>query len=309
MNVNSKPIRFDYGTISIPVKMQNTSADRVFELMSSVARKYGVKVYAMQTGNVTSGSDLGSSRFAALSRPTVAMIVGTGVNPLDAGEVWHLMDQRFNIPLSHLEAATFNRVDLGKYNTLIMVSGTSYNDLNKEKLKAWVQNGGTLILLEDAVSWAAQNGISNVQLRKLKPVDSSRMQRYVDREQVEGAQQMSGAIFQAEVDLTHPLAYGYSKPTVSLFKGNKVYMERSKNPFATPFHYRDKPLQSGWMSRENHEAVKNSAAIVVNTVGSGRVISIADNPNLRAFWLGGSKLMMNAVFFGRIIDAASGRTE
>jgi hypothetical protein len=35
---------------------------------------------------------------------------------------------------------------------------------------------------------------------------------------------------------------------------------------------------------------KNSAAVVVNTVGNGRVINIADNPNFRAFWLGGSKL-------------------
>jgi hypothetical protein len=32
----------------------------------------------------------------------------------------------------------------------------TYNELNKDKLKAWVQNGGTLILTEEAVSWAAQ---------------------------------------------------------------------------------------------------------------------------------------------------------
>jgi hypothetical protein len=44
-------------------------------------------------------------------------------------------------------------------------------------------------------------------------------------------------------------------------------------------------------------------------VGTGRVINIADNPNFRAFWLGGAKLFMNAIFFGRIIDAASARTE
>jgi hypothetical protein len=86
-------------------------------------------------------------------------------------------------------------------------------------------------------------------------------------------------------------------------------MEKSRNPFATPFYYKDKPLQSGWLSTENYTALKNSAAVVVSTVGSGRVISIADNPNLRAFWLGGSKLMMNAVFFGRMIEAASARVE
>jgi hypothetical protein len=48
---------------------------------------------------------------------------------------------------------------------------------------------------------------------------------------------------------------------------------------------------------------------VVNSIGNGRVISIADNPNFRAFWLGGTKLMMNAIFFGRIVDAAAGRVE
>jgi hypothetical protein len=126
---------------------------------------------------------------------------------------------------------------------------------------------------------------------------------------VEGAQQMSGAIFGAEIDPTHPLAFGYHQPIVSLFKANKVFMEKSKNPYATPFYYKDKPLLSGWVSKENYDALKNSAAVIVSTVGNGRVINIADNPNFRAFWLGGSKLFMNAIFFGRNIDAASGRTD
>ena len=120
---------------------------------------------------------------------------------------------------------------------------------------------------------------------------------------------MSGAIFKAEVDLTHPLAYGYTSPEVSLFKANKVFLEKSKNQYASPFYYREAPLQSGWLSRENYETIKNSAAVIVQASGTGRIISIADNPNLRAFWLGGSKLMMNAIFFGRIIDAASARAE
>jgi hypothetical protein len=68
-------------------------------------------------------------------------------------------------------------------------------------------------------------------------------------------------------------------------------------------------LQSGWVSQQNYNAIKNSAAVIVNTVGNGRVINIADNPNFRAFWLGGSKLFMNAIYFGRIIDAAAGRTD
>jgi hypothetical protein len=188
--------------------------------------------------------------------------------------------------------------------------GGNYNELNKDKLKAWVQAGGVLIVTEEAVTWASQNGISEVKFKKPKsPVDSLQRLTYTDREQIDGAQQIYGAIFGAEVDLTNPLAYGYNQKTVSLFKANKVFMEKSKNPYATPFYYAGKSLQSGWVSQQNYEAIKNSAAVVVNTVGNGRVINIADNPNFRAFWLGGTKLFMNAIFFGRIIDAASGRTE
>ncbi len=300
---------FNYGTIMIPVQMQFQSSDKIFQVLNVVALKYGVKIYSVQSGNVSSGSDLGSSKFSPLRKPSIAMIVGPGVTPMDAGEVWHLLDQRMGITSSHLEPAIFNRVDLVKYNTLIMAGG-NYNEVNKDKLKTWVQEGGTLILSEEAVSWAAQNGISDIKFKKVKaPLDSTQKLSYTEREQIDGAQQIRGAIFGADVDLTHPLAYGYNQKTVSLFKANRVFMEKSKNPFATPFYYGSKPLQSGWVSKENSDVIKNSAAVIVNTIGNGRVISIADNPNFRAFWLGGSKLFMNAIFFGKIIDAASGRTE
>ncbi len=301
--------RFSYGTLLIPVAMQKWSAAEIFTKVDAAAKKYGLKIYALQTANAVSGSDPGSSKFAALAKPSVAMLVGTGVNATDAGEIWYLLDQRMNIPSTHLEQTVFNRVEIGRYNTIIMVGG-NYADLNKEKLKSWVQAGGTLILTEEAVTWAAQNGITDVKLKKVKPyTDSSQRIAYAQREQIEGAQQMYGAIFGAMADTSHPLAYGYHSPVVSLFKANKVYPEKSKNPYATPFYYTDKPLQSGWVSQQNGDAVKNSAAVIVSGIGSGRVINIADNPNFRAFWLGGSKLMMNAIFFGRIIDPGSARSE
>jgi hypothetical protein len=309
MPIDNTNKKFDPGTIMIPVRLQKDNAETIANKLKGIAEKYRLKIYSLHTGNVSAGSDLGSSRFTAVTKPSVAMIVGPGVNATDAGEIWHLLDQRMNIPATHLETSIFNRVELNKYNTLIMVGG-NYPDLNKDRLKTWVQAGGTLILTEEAVSWAAQNGITDVKFKRAKaPVDSTQKLIYTDREQVDGAQQVFGAIFGAEADLAHPLSYGYNQKTVSLFKANKVYMEKSKNPYATPFYYSNKPLQSGWVSKENLDAIKNSAAVVVNTVGNGRVINIADNPNFRAFWLGGSKVFMNAIFFGRIIDAASARTE
>jgi len=182
--------------------------------------------------------------------------------------------------------------------------------LNKEKLKSWVQAGGNLILLEDAVSWASDNGVSTVKLKKAKsPTDSTARLPYVQREQIDGNQQMNGAIFSADMDLTHPLAYGYHNKTISLFKPNRVFMELPKNPYASPVYYGNNPLISGYASRENAAAIKNSAAVIVNALGSGRIINISENVNLRGFWLGGTKLLMNAIFFGRYIDAATARGE
>lgn len=307
--VGTNNSNFNEGTILIAANNQPVDADKLFSLVDEVAKKYGLTFYALQTGNAVSGIDMGSRKFIALTKPSVAMLTGAGVSATDAGEVWHLLDQRMNIPATHLDASVFNRADLTRYNTLVMVGGT-YSDLNKEKLKSWVSSGGTLILLEEAIQWASQNGINTVNFKKIKgPVDSAKRIAYGDEEEIDGAQQMSGAIFSADADLTHPLAYGYTEKNISLFKANRVFMEKSKNPYATPFYYKENPLQSGWISKENSDAVKNSAAVIVNTVGGGRVINIDNNPNFRAFWLGGTKLMMNAIFFGKIIDAASGRTE
>lgn len=301
--------KFDYGTILLPVKMQSASSESMASLVQTIAQKNGLKIYALQSGNASEGSDLGSSKFISLTKPNIAMLVGQGVNATDAGEVWHLLDQRMNITATHLEIPMFNRVELNNYNTIIMLGGT-YTDLNKDKLKTWVQNGGNLILLEEAVTWASQNGVNNVVIKKIKSaVDSTQRLPYIQQEQITGAQQMNGAIFEAMIDNTHPLAYGYNSKTVSMFKANKVFMEKSKNPFATPFYFGGTPLQSGWASAENLAAVKNSASVIVNTIGNGRVINIGDNPNFRGFWLGGTKLMMNAIFFGKIIDGASGRGE
>lgn len=308
LNIGGSPKSFAHGTILVPTQMQ-TNPDRLLQQLNEVAAKYQVTIYSVQSGNVNTGIDLGSSRFQVLTKPVIAMLAGPGVNATDAGEAWHMLDQRMNIPTSHLETIVFNRVDLNKYNTIVMVGG-SYGDLNKDKLKTWVQAGGTLILTEEAVSWAAQNGITDVKFKRPKsPVDSAQQLSYTAREQIDGAQQIQGAIFGAEADPAHPLAYGYNQRTISLFKANRVFMEKSKNPYATPFYYGARPLQSGWVSKENGDVIKNSAAVIVNTVGTGRVINISDNPNFRAFWLGGTKLFMNAIFFGRIIDAASGRTE
>ncbi|MBM3413598.1 MAG: zinc carboxypeptidase [Bacteroidetes bacterium] len=298
---------FGYGTLLIPVRQEKINTVDLERLVDDLVNNYGVRAYAVATGYSSEGVDLGSSKFMALQQPSVALITGAGVNATDAGEVWHLLDKRMDIQLTHLEPSVLNRADLSRYTAIIMAGG-SYSTIDKEKLKSWVQAGGTLIAMEEAVAWAAQQGISNTTFKRPRSnTDSTQFRPYETRDEVSGAQQVRGTILGATYDASHPLAFGYSLPIVSLFKANRIFLEKSKNPYATPFIYGEQPIQSGWMSKENKDAVASTAAVTVSQLGSGRVINIADNPNFRAYWLGGAKLFLNAIFFGSIIDPSSAR--
>lgn len=48
--------------------------------------------------------------------------------------------------------------------------------------------------------------------------------------------------------------------------------------------------------------IKGAPAVVANRVGDGVIVRMVDDPNFRGFWLGTHKLVMNALFFGGVID-------
>jgi hypothetical protein len=307
--INGKNVIYPAGTIVIPTQLQTLSKEEIVKHLDRVANENHVTIAGIGSGLSVSGIDMGSGKSPTVGQPKIAMLVGPGVNATDAGEVWHLLDQRLDIPVSQLEIATFNRVDASRYNTLIMVGG-AYNALNKEKLRSWVSEGGILIACEEAVQWCAENGMTKLKFKTAaSPVDSARMLSYADREEVVGAQRMAGAIFRADADRTHPLCFGYETDYIDMFKTNNVFISPTSNPYAAPVRYSANPLQSGYVTKQNNDAVKGSASVVVQTVGQGRVIHMADNPNFRAFWLGSMRLFINAIFFGNIIDAASARAE
>lgn len=304
-NINGQPKTFPLGTLLVPVQFQTKARTDLHALLKREAAAANVNVFGLNTGMSAGGVDLGSRSLQPVTQPSIAMLVGAGVSALDAGEVWHLLDQRFGMPPSMLEAAVFNRINLAAYNTMVLVGG-NYNAFQAEKLKTWVQQGGTLILTEDAIEWAKQAGIVKLEFKKTAPVlDSTKQYPYAQRSMIVNAQQIRGAIFQAQMDLTHPLSYGYEEEQVYLFKQNNVFMKIPSNSFAVPFRYGKDPLASGFVTQQNLEAVKQSAAVQVQASGSGRIICIGDNPNFRAYWLGGTKLFLNAVFFGRLIEAGS----
>ena len=300
---------FNYGTVFIPVQNQLKSSEVIFNFLEKTVKKTGVKLYALQTGLATEGVDLGSPSVVNIKKPNVALLVGEGVSNNDAGEVWHLLDTRYEMQAVQIDVTNMARTKWDNYTCVVMVDGT-YSATTAAKLREYITGGGTVAAFGKAVKFLKSNDLCNVEFKTLssKPFlskEKAPRRAYDKFDDDEGAQVVGGAIFETELDLTHPLMYGYRQTKLPVFRGDTMFMDASQNPYSSPLRYTANPLMSGYLSAQNKELAKSSASIIVSSVGSGRVIASIDNPNFRAFWYGTNKIMANMIFFGNLIQAGT----
>ena len=62
------------------------------------------------------------------------------------------------------------------------------------------------------------------------------------------------------------------------------------------------PLLSGYVHAEVLEKLKGTASVIAEKRGKGSVILLVDNPNFRTYTHGTTKLFLNAIFFGGILE-------
>lgn len=298
---------FDYGTIVVPVRSQAGKADTIRGIVADAARLAGVRVHALHTGLTRSGINLGSRRLVPVEKPEVAIVVGDGVRSYDAGEAWHLLDQRYHIPVSLVQQKHLSRADLDRYTAIVLVNG--WYGKNVAPLYDWVRDGGTLVALGGGAKRAIEDSLVHVELMEAEKDTTVQRRAYVELSQDIGAQQIGGAIFAAELDRTHPLGFGYSGERLPVLRRGDVFLKVPENPYATPLRYADDPLLSGYISERNLDVLKGSAGIIVGAVGKGRVVLATDQLNFRAYWYGTNKLFANAIFFGSVVEAGAAKIE
>lgn len=291
---------FDRGTIIIPVAQRDAAstvtAAQVRALIDRIVAEDHVVVHGTDTGLTPTGGDLGGPTSPVLVKPAIALLSGPGTRAYEVGETWHLLNERFGIPVSLVDADGFSDLDLDRYTTLVMVMG-SY-DLDTEdvnRLKWWVREGGILIAWKSAARWLIARELID-EKTVASPPDTTDLP-YERVSSTRGAQRIGGAIFAAALDTTHPLAFGYGDQA-PLFRNHEIFFEPSATAGATVARYTSSPLLAGYISPKRHGELADSAALIARRQGAGAVVLFADNPNFRAFWYGTNGLFLNAVFFG-----------
>jgi len=305
VTTNNKEVFFDRGSMLIPMAIQDLNSKKVYDVINDACNETKIQAYPVNSGYSIKGLDLGSVNFTRIKKPKVMMLFEGGVSTYESGEVWHLFEQRLHMPITKIPEKIFSKIDLQKYNVIILVSGTynQLNDTNKLSLKNWVAQGNTLITTKGASSWAISNQFVTENFVE-RTIDSTKTRiAYADARGTLGKQRIGGAIFKIDLDLTHPIAYGYHDKEIPIYKNNSIFIKPSNNPFSTVAAYTKTPHIDGFVTQKNIDNyITKSAAIIVSPIGKGRVVLFADNPNFRGSWYGTNKLFTNAVFFGNLIQ-------
>lgn len=306
IQTKEKDQQFNRGTLLLSVQeQQGVDGAEVYGWLQEASQTWSVPVIPVEGGMTKIGNGLGSNSFKTLYKPQAMMLVEGTVSSYEAGEVWHLFEQRMNMPLVKVPERRFYLTDIYRYNVIIMVSG-QYRMLNKqqkERIRQWVADGNTLITTAKGSSWAIGQKIADEKLisTKTDSISSAERRNYGTATGNIEKHNIGGAIFGIDLDITHPIAYGYQDRVVPVYKNNRVWIAPSKNDYSTVGKYLNEPHIDGYISPENLKIMKRSASIVVSRKGKGRIILFADNPNFRGAWFGTNKLFMNAVHFGSII--------
>ncbi|CAM3938233.1 M14 family zinc carboxypeptidase [Mucilaginibacter galii] len=347
---------YSSGSLVIPVAGQSISADSLYKAVQEVAANTHINVLAVNGGFSAEGIDLGSSNIKAIRKPEVALAFGQGVVASEAGQVWYLLNQQLDMPVTKIDLSSFARASLKRYNVLVLPAGnySAWDNTVVEKLKSWVNDGGTLITFQTATAWAVQQGLVKEKLVEADfssrggrgdtpapapeqnvanagaPAQTASSTRrnnvpaivgaedatakkekqtrldYARQEDVEGSRRINGAIFQADLDITHPIAFGVTSRKLFINKNGPTILVPSTNKYTTIAQYNSKPFINGYSSKVNINRVANSAAIIAAANGNGEVVLFADDPTYRGYWLGTNRLFLNAIFFANLLNGGGG---
>ncbi|AJP42478.1 peptidase [Alteromonas australica] len=152
------------GSIVVTVT-DNPNHTEVAKHASQMANELGLKLVTIQNGYGKGDlPDWGGEHLPLLTKPQVAIISHGSISSYDAGATWWSIDTNLGIRHSQIDVNALSYTDLRRYNVLVLPSGrVNFSNGQLAALKAWVQNGGTLIAHDrSAAALAKEDGIGTV---------------------------------------------------------------------------------------------------------------------------------------------------
>ncbi|HEX6179888.1 MAG TPA: M14 family metallopeptidase, partial [Chitinophagaceae bacterium] len=296
---------FDKGSLLI-TRAANAQVPDLHNKVMTAAKSSGVDITGIESGFVDKGFDIGSDRVRIINAPKVALLTGSGIGSNAAGEIWHFFEQQLQYPITLINQDELPRVNWRNVDVLIMPDG-SYRFLNdkpaSDQLKTWVQQGGRLIALENAVAQLSRGdwGIKlkgedkKDEKKDDKKEDYSALKKYENRERDYLVSSIPGSVYKVYMDNSHPLAFGYGDVYYTLKQDDNIYEYFKEGGWNVGVLKKDNHV-SGFAGTKTKERLKDGLLFGVQNMGRGQVVFLADDVLFRSFWENGKLLLCNAVF-------------
>jgi hypothetical protein len=289
--------KYERGTLII-LRNDNRTADFDKKLIE-IANNHQRKIQPVATGFVDSGLDFGSYTVKPINKQKIALLSGKVTSSLNFGEIWHFFETELKYPITNLNSDYFSRIDITKYDVLIIPEGYYGSFLSSkiiDKLSTFVSSGGTLIAVGNAVNaFADKKGFALKSKEIKKDTTKFNLTPYADLERKSIKNLITGAIFKSKVDVTHPLAFGYKSDYFSLKLSNDSY-EYLADGYNVGYFDKESKNVSGYAGSEAIKQIPESLLFGEEQKGKGSIVYIVDNILLRSFWNNGKLFLANAVF-------------
>ncbi len=321
------------GTVIVPVAQDEMDREALHDFMTRLAAEDHLQIHAATASVTPKGPDLGGFDIVALEKPSVLLVTGSEASQYDTGEIWFLLDYLMDMSVTMVDSDLVGTRDLSRYSHIVLAGG-SYTDLSHDAVRDWVMEGGTLVAIRGGADWAITHELMKVDYAGESPAkseaggtsgtggtgseaatDESEPEivrlPYAEKRLYEARRLISGAIFEGDLDITHPLGWGYDSTRIHLHRRGVQAFKATGNPFSMVVQYgAPDPLTGGYASEENRDRLAGMGAVMADRAGAGSIILFADGPFFRAYWYATAKVFMNSLFFSKAFTShASGPYE
>lgn len=289
--------------------------------LSALASEIGAEIAPMANSWVQDGPNFGSSAFAAMKMPKVAIAWGNGTSPTSAGNTRYVLERQLGLPVSPIRVSNLGRADLSLYDVLIIPD--TYGGLvsqmgSGDPLKKFVREGGVLIAIATGVSEIASEDVGLLSTKlELASTDGdteaeseaprapglnfASLGEYEEHIHDHRArpEDIPGVLVNTVADTSHWLASGYDGAT-ALVTGREIYRPLNEADGTNVFRFADADslLESGYLWEENRLQLAFKPFVMAEQQGQGLVIGFTQSPTTRGYLNGLNLLLANAVVLG-----------
>lgn len=282
---------FPKGTIIARVQRNPES---LHQRIKELAKEYEATVYSTNTAWGENGISLGSKYVRPLKNPRIMVLTKQPTRAVAFGSVYSVLTQRYGLKFTAVRTSRFNSTDLSLYNVIIFPDGSpsGYEDFlgenGVEKLKTWINNGGTMIGLKGGAAFTAREDIELTDVKVVREVDEQ-------NDESKPIENLPGSIFRVNINNDYYLGMGYPNEIAVQVRGNYHMTTTKKGVNVATFPSNSAIMGHVWEDSERILANKLYLADV--PIGQGHVILFANDPTFRAYWNGLDRLFLSGILF------------